>query len=64
MGVGQQVGQIGGSGNWAAFFFVFAYVKLFIGLVNLLPLPPFDGGHLADPPDREGPRAAGSTCAG
>jgi membrane-associated protease RseP (regulator of RpoE activity) len=26
---------------------LFAYVVLFIGLVNLLPLPPFDGGHLA-----------------
>lgn len=47
VGVSQQVGAIGGSGNWAAFFFVFAYVTLFIGLVNLLPLPPFDGGHLA-----------------
>ena len=26
---------------------VFAYIVIFIGLVNLLPLPPFDGGHLA-----------------
>ncbi|HTG47893.1 MAG TPA: M50 family metallopeptidase [Actinomycetota bacterium] len=47
VGVSQQVGAIGGAGNWAAFFFVFAYITLFIGLVNLVPLPPFDGGHLA-----------------
>ena len=26
---------------------VFATVVLFIGLINLLPLPPFDGGHVA-----------------
>jgi membrane-associated protease RseP (regulator of RpoE activity) len=46
-GVGQQVGVIGASGNWAAFLWVFAYVTLFIGIINLIPLPPFDGGHLA-----------------
>jgi membrane-associated protease RseP (regulator of RpoE activity) len=47
VGVGQQVGVIGSSGNWAAFLWFFAYVTLFIGIVNLIPLPPFDGGHLA-----------------
>jgi membrane-associated protease RseP (regulator of RpoE activity) len=26
---------------------MFAFINLFIGLLNLLPLPPFDGGHLA-----------------
>ena len=26
---------------------MFAYVTLFIGIINLVPLPPFDGGHLA-----------------
>jgi membrane-associated protease RseP (regulator of RpoE activity) len=47
VGVSQQVGAIGSQGNWAAFLWVFAYVTLFIGIVNLIPLPPFDGGHLA-----------------
>jgi len=47
VGVSKQVGVIGQSGQWAYFFLVFAYVTLFIGLVNLIPLPPFDGGHLA-----------------
>ena len=47
IGVGQQVGVIGASGNWAALLWVFAYVTLFIGIINLIPLPPFDGGHLA-----------------
>ncbi len=26
---------------------IFGLVNVFIGLLNLLPLPPFDGGHLA-----------------
>jgi membrane-associated protease RseP (regulator of RpoE activity) len=47
VGVGQEVGAIGSTGNWAAFLWLFAYVTLFIGVVNLIPLPPFDGGHLA-----------------
>ena len=47
VGVSQQVGVIGSSGQWASFLWVFAYVTLFIGIVNLIPLPPFDGGHLA-----------------
>jgi membrane-associated protease RseP (regulator of RpoE activity) len=47
VGVSQQVGAIGSAGNWAAFLWLFAYVTLFIGIVNLIPLPPFDGGHLA-----------------
>jgi membrane-associated protease RseP (regulator of RpoE activity) len=47
VGVSQQVGAIGSRGNWAAFLWVFAYITLFIGIVNLIPLPPFDGGHLA-----------------
>jgi len=31
----------------AYFFTIFATVVLFIGLVNLLPFPPLDGGHVA-----------------
>jgi len=47
VGVGGMVGNMGANGQWAQFLFVFAYVTLFIGLVNLIPLPPLDGGHVA-----------------
>jgi len=47
VGVGGMVGSMGARGQWAQFLFVFAYVTLFIGLVNLIPLPPLDGGHVA-----------------
>ena len=41
------MGNMGAKGEWAQFIFVFAYVTLFIGLLNLLPFPPLDGGHVA-----------------
>jgi membrane-associated protease RseP (regulator of RpoE activity) len=44
VGIGQQVGAVA---DWATVLLILAYVTVFIGLVNLLPLPPFDGGHLA-----------------
>jgi membrane-associated protease RseP (regulator of RpoE activity) len=47
VGVAQQVGAIGNQGEWATAVYVFGFVTLFIGLINLVPLPPFDGGHLA-----------------
>jgi membrane-associated protease RseP (regulator of RpoE activity) len=47
IGVGGMVGNMGARGEWAQFLFVFAYVTLFIGIVNLIPLPPLDGGHVA-----------------
>jgi membrane-associated protease RseP (regulator of RpoE activity) len=47
VGISREVGTIGQQGNWAYAISVFAYIVIFIGLVNLLPLPPFDGGHLA-----------------
>lgn len=47
VGIGQQVGAVGEEGAWAFMILILAYVTVFIGLVNLLPLPPFDGGHLA-----------------
>ena len=40
-------GHAGSQGAWAYFFSLFATVVLFIGLVNLIPLPPLDGGHVA-----------------
>jgi membrane-associated protease RseP (regulator of RpoE activity) len=46
VGIGQQVGATGAAGDWGAILYVLAFVTVFIGLVNLLPLPPFDGGHL------------------
>jgi membrane-associated protease RseP (regulator of RpoE activity) len=47
VGVGRVVGQTASSGHFWDILYVFALVNVFIGLVNLLPLPPFDGGHLA-----------------
>ena len=43
VGVGSQLGQIG----LIAVLLLFASVNFFLGLLNLLPLPPFDGGHAA-----------------
>ncbi|HEY7667909.1 MAG TPA: M50 family metallopeptidase [Actinomycetota bacterium] len=47
VGIGQAVGQTGSAGDWGAVLYFLAFVTVFIGLINLLPLPPFDGGHLA-----------------
>jgi regulator of sigma E protease len=46
VGIGQQVGAVGGRGEWTVVLAFLGYVTVFIGLVNLIPLPPFDGGHL------------------
>ena len=46
MGIGQQVGATGAAGDWGQILYLLAFVTVFIGLVNLIPLPPFDGGHL------------------
>ena len=29
------------------FLLLFAFFNVFVGILNLLPLPPLDGGHLA-----------------
>lgn len=47
VGISQQVGAIGQQQRWQDAVFLFGYVTLFVGLINLVPLPPFDGGHLA-----------------
>ena len=47
VGIGRAVGQTGQSGGYANILWVLGFVTVFIGLVNLMPLPPFDGGHLA-----------------
>ena len=46
VGIGQQVGATGAAGDWGQILYLLAFVTVFIGLVNLIPLPPFDGGHL------------------
>jgi membrane-associated protease RseP (regulator of RpoE activity) len=46
VGVSRQIGVAGDRGDWALFLGFAAYVTVFIGVVNLVPLPPLDGGHL------------------
>lgn len=47
VGVTHVAGQAAAQGRFGDVFYLFAVVNVFIGLLNLLPLPPFDGGHLA-----------------
>jgi RIP metalloprotease RseP len=48
VGISQQIGVISGeSGAVEILLQLFGFVTVFIGLINLVPLPPFDGGHLA-----------------
>ncbi len=47
IGIGRQVGATGAVGDWGTVLYFLAFVTVFIGLLNLIPLPPFDGGHLA-----------------
>jgi membrane-associated protease RseP (regulator of RpoE activity) len=44
---GRLAGQAAGSGQWDSFFFIFIAINVFVGLINLVPLPPLDGGHIA-----------------
>jgi membrane-associated protease RseP (regulator of RpoE activity) len=37
----------GGSEGWAAFLLILASLNIFIGIFNLFPLLPLDGGHIA-----------------
>lgn len=46
IGIGQAVGQASSEGAWARILYGFGFVTVFVGLINLVPLPPFDGGHL------------------
>jgi membrane-associated protease RseP (regulator of RpoE activity) len=45
VGVGRAVGQA--AGDPFLVLFILASVNVFVGILNLVPLPPFDGGHLA-----------------
>ena len=47
VGVGRVAAQTAQQGHVGDILYLFAAINVFIGLLNLLPLPPFDGGHLA-----------------
>ena len=42
-----QMGDAMAEQSWAAFLGLVILMNIFLGMVNLLPLPPLDGGHLA-----------------
>ena len=47
VGVGRVAGAIASEGHFWDILYLFGLVNVFVGFLNLLPLPPFDGGHLA-----------------
>jgi membrane-associated protease RseP (regulator of RpoE activity) len=47
VGVGRVAGSIASEGRFGDMLLLFGFVNVFVGFLNLLPLPPFDGGHLA-----------------
>jgi membrane-associated protease RseP (regulator of RpoE activity) len=47
VGGARLAGEAVQAGAWDALFQLFVLFNVFIGILNLLPLPPFDGGHLA-----------------
>jgi membrane-associated protease RseP (regulator of RpoE activity) len=47
VGAGRVAAQTAASGRFWDILVIFASLNVFIGFLNLLPLPPFDGGHLA-----------------
>ena len=48
IGIASLAGQTAGAGSDGVytFFFLLAYLNVFLFIFNLVPLPPFDGGHL------------------
>ncbi|MGI9017688.1 MAG: M50 family metallopeptidase [Euzebya sp.] len=47
LGAGQIVNEFGTQGDIFAVVLVLAQLNLVLGLLNMLPLPPLDGGHVA-----------------
>lgn len=47
VGAGQIVNTLGDQGNVAAILVALASLNIVIGTLNMFPLPPLDGGHLA-----------------
>ena len=47
VGIGRVSGDAARRGDWVGLFLIVASFNIFVGVANLLPLPPLDGGHLA-----------------
>ena len=47
VGVGQAISAFGASGDIFAVIIILAQLNIVLGLLNMLPLPPLDGGHVA-----------------
>lgn len=47
VGVSRVGGELVENSLWSAFFMMLASLNFFLALFNLVPLPPFDGGHVA-----------------
>jgi membrane-associated protease RseP (regulator of RpoE activity) len=47
VGVGRLSGDAASEGDFASLFLIIVSFNIFVGVVNLVPLPPLDGGHLA-----------------
>jgi membrane-associated protease RseP (regulator of RpoE activity) len=46
IGIGRTAGVAGARGGLPYLLLLFAYFIIFVGVINLAPLPPLDGGHL------------------
>lgn len=46
VGAGRLAGQAAAAGSFEGFFALFMSLNIFVGILNLLPLPPLDGGHV------------------
>lgn len=46
VGAGRIAADLAARGQIVAFLFLFVQINVFIGIFNMLPLPPLDGGHL------------------
>jgi membrane-associated protease RseP (regulator of RpoE activity) len=46
IGAGRLAVDLAVEGQIAVFLFLFVQINIFVGVFNLLPLPPLDGGHL------------------
>ena len=47
VGIGKESGDLAKRGDFVGLFLIVASFNVFVGVANLLPLPPLDGGHLA-----------------
>jgi membrane-associated protease RseP (regulator of RpoE activity) len=47
VGAARAAGQAFAAGQFGSYLYLFAFFNVFVGILNILPLPPLDGGHLA-----------------